>query len=83
MTRLRSPQPLAVAISGNGWLLQSLPNGESIEEIAINGFDEVWAFPDRVGCTRSPTSQRHLGPDQAASLAVDDNDRHGPRALAV
>jgi len=47
-------QALAVAISGNGWLLKSLLNGESIEEIPINGFDEVWVFPDRVGCTRSP-----------------------------
>lgn len=38
MTRLRSPKP-----SGrhNGWLLQSLLNDESIEEIAINGLDEV------------------------------------------
>jgi len=26
-------------------------------------------------------SQRHLGPDQAASLAVDASDRHRPRAL--
>ncbi len=54
------------AVSGNGWLLQSLLNGESIEEIAINGFDEVWVSrtesdaPDHppASATSAPTKPR-------------------------